>query len=457
MPFWRRPRGLTEDLWVGRGQCIDHYGAGEAYLPVLEALGGLARRDGPALIPLLRRQAPTWLVQIPASMEEAERETLSRQLFGSTQERMARELAGALEALTAERPLVLWLEDLHWSDLSTVDALAMLARRREPARLLVVGHVSAGGGDRERASVARPGTGARGARAVQGLAARVLDTLEVTQYLAARFGPPEPQAAGLEAWGRFIHGRTDGNPLFMVAMVDDLMSRGVIGEASLERPWPAPSADLAGQLPESLRELIDHQLDRLSEEERAVLEAASVAGREFSANWVAAALDTDVLEVERRCEALACQRLFVDSVKGPTGPERRLAERYRFLHALHQHLLYERLPGSRRRRLHRRIGESKEAAFGSRSADIAAELAVHFEEARDGPRAVHYLGQAAQNALRRSAGREAADLLTRAIERTRDMAGDARACPTRAVAASEPRGGALDDPGLYGARGERCL
>ena len=72
-------------------------------------------------------------------MEEAEREALSRQLFGSTQERMARELAGALEALTAERPLVLWLEDLHWSDFSTVDALALLARRREPARLLVVG------------------------------------------------------------------------------------------------------------------------------------------------------------------------------------------------------------------------------------------------------------------------------------------------------------------------------
>jgi DNA-binding winged helix-turn-helix (wHTH) protein len=131
--------GAHQDLWVGRGQCIEHHGAGEAYLPLLEAFGGLLRREGRTLIPLLRRQAPTWLVQMPASMEEAEREALSRQLFGSTQERMARELAEAIEALAAERPLVLWLEDLHWSDFSTVDALAMLARRREPARLLVVG------------------------------------------------------------------------------------------------------------------------------------------------------------------------------------------------------------------------------------------------------------------------------------------------------------------------------
>ena len=177
MPFWRRPRGPTGIFGSDAASVSTTMVRERPTFRCSRPSGGLRAGMGRALIPLLRRQAPTWLVQIPASMEEAEREALSRQLFGSTQERMARELAGALEALTAERPLVLWLEDLHWSDLSTVDALAMLARRREPARLLVVGHVSAGGGDRERASVARPGTGARGARAVQGLAARVLDTL----------------------------------------------------------------------------------------------------------------------------------------------------------------------------------------------------------------------------------------------------------------------------------------
>ncbi|MGH8563440.1 MAG: AAA family ATPase, partial [Gammaproteobacteria bacterium] len=403
---------VAQGLWVGRGQCIDHYGAGEAYLPLLEAFGGLARRveQGRALLPLLRRQAPTWLVQMPAVIEEAEREALSRQLYGSTQERMARELAGALEGLTAERPLVLWLEDLHWSDFSTLDALAMLARRREPARLLVVGtyrpaEVMASGHPL-RALVRELEAHAQ----CRDLPLGFLTPPEVTQYLAARFAPPEPQAAGLEAWGRFIHRHTDGSPLFMVAMVDDLMSRGVIGEAALERPWPAPPAHLTGGLPESLRQLIDHQLDRLNDEERRVLEAASVAGMEFSAAWIAAALDTDVVQLEGCCEALACRHLFLRPAKGPTGPERRLTERYHFLHALYPQVLSEGLPASRRRQLHQRVGESKEIAFGSRSADVAAALAVHFEEARDGPRAVHYLRQAAQNALRRSAGREAAGL-----------------------------------------------
>jgi tetratricopeptide (TPR) repeat protein len=202
----------------------------------------------------------------------------------------------------------------------------------------------------------------------------------------------------------------------MVAMVDDLMSRGVIGEAAAEEPWPAPSADVAGGLPESLHQLIDHQLDRLSQEERGVIETASVAGMEFSAALIAAAMEADVLMVERCCEALARRHLFLCSVKGPAGPERRLIERYRFLHALHPQILYERLPVSRRRQIQQRVGASKETVFGSRRAEIAAELAVHFEAARDHSRAAHYLGQAAQKALRRSAGREAVDLLTRAIE-----------------------------------------
>src|SRR6185503_15246526 len=60
-------------LWIGRGQCIEQYGAGEAYLPLLEALGQMGRTlDGPQLVALLRQQAPSWLLQLPALMAPAE-------------------------------------------------------------------------------------------------------------------------------------------------------------------------------------------------------------------------------------------------------------------------------------------------------------------------------------------------------------------------------------------------
>ena len=115
-----------------RGQCIEHYGAGEAYLPVLEALGGcVEKQNGNEIIALLRQHAPSWLVQMPSLLSTEQLEELQRRTAGVTRERMLRELAEALEVITAERPLVLVLEDLHWSDVSTLDLLSMLARRQE--------------------------------------------------------------------------------------------------------------------------------------------------------------------------------------------------------------------------------------------------------------------------------------------------------------------------------------
>src|SRR5438552_8122842 len=135
-----RRQTLDSSLWIGRGQCIEHYGAGEAYLPVLEALGRLCREPGgKRLVELLNQHAPTWLVQMPALLSPAELEVLQRKVAGTTRERMLREMAEAVEVLTVERPLVLWLEDLHWSDYSTLDWLTYVARRREPARLVVIG------------------------------------------------------------------------------------------------------------------------------------------------------------------------------------------------------------------------------------------------------------------------------------------------------------------------------
>ena len=127
-------------LWIGRVQCIEQYGAGEAYLPLLEALGQMGRsRDGPQLVALLRQQALSWLLQLSALLSPVEYEALQRYARGTTRERVLRELAEAMEALTEIWPCVLVLEDLHWSDTATIEWLAYMARRRRPARLLVLG------------------------------------------------------------------------------------------------------------------------------------------------------------------------------------------------------------------------------------------------------------------------------------------------------------------------------
>jgi hypothetical protein len=87
---------------------------------------------------MLRRVAPTWFVQIPWLLGN-DPEAVRQSLQWARPERMLREFAALIEALSAERVVVLLMEDLHWSDAATVDLLAVLAERQEPARLLVLG------------------------------------------------------------------------------------------------------------------------------------------------------------------------------------------------------------------------------------------------------------------------------------------------------------------------------
>src|SRR5262249_29469524 len=126
-------------VWTARGQCVEQYGAVEAYLPVLEAVGQLCRRpDAAPAIEVLGRYAPTWLAQMPGLLGDGEFARMQQRAQGGTRERMLRELAEAVESLTADTPLVLVLEDLHWSDYSTLDLVSLLAQRRQPARLLLL-------------------------------------------------------------------------------------------------------------------------------------------------------------------------------------------------------------------------------------------------------------------------------------------------------------------------------
>jgi predicted ATPase len=136
---------------------------------------------------------------------------------------MLRELAEAMEVLTAERPLVLVLEDLHWSDSSTLDLLSLLAQRRGPARLMLLGtyrpaDVSASGHPLKAMKQELQVHGQ-----CQELPLGFLTAAEVAQYLAARFPrqqfPPE--------LGQVIYQRTEGNPLFLVNVMDYWVSQGV--------------------------------------------------------------------------------------------------------------------------------------------------------------------------------------------------------------------------------------
>jgi predicted ATPase len=174
------------------------------------------------IVEILQRQAPTWMAQMPGLVRPVGWEGLQRRELGTTQERMLRELAEALNVLTAARALVLVLEDLHWSDYATLDALAALARRREPARLLLLGTYR----PPDALQRGHPLQTVQHELHLHGQCAELPLTLfpeaAVADYLAVRF-PDAQLPAGL---ARLVHRRTEGNPLFMVQVVEDWVRRG---------------------------------------------------------------------------------------------------------------------------------------------------------------------------------------------------------------------------------------
>jgi predicted ATPase len=308
-----------------------------------------------------------WLASA-AEMKEFERDAM-----GATRERMLREMAETIEALTDKTPLVLALEDLHWSDYSTLDLISYLARRSEQARLLIVGTYR----PEEAPSQEHPLKGVKQELQAKRLCGELplerLSEESVGEYLSARF-QRGPLPAGL---AQLIHRRSEGNPLFMVSAVDHLQAEGLITESAGRWQLQVELAEIEIDAPESVRQMIEKQIDRLSHDQRRAIEAASVAGAEFSVAAVAAGLDEDLMRIEEMCEELARRRQFIEAAGVGELPDGGVTSRYRFAHAFYRNVLYDRMATAQRARLHRRIAERGEAVYGERAGEIAAELVMH--------------------------------------------------------------------------------
>jgi predicted ATPase/DNA-binding winged helix-turn-helix (wHTH) protein len=295
----RMSRRGTGVLW---GRCIPHFGMDEAFLPLIEALQERCRgADGPLLLTRLRDHAPTWLAQMPGFLDERDRASLQSEVFGATRERMLREFCELVEVLSSDRLWVLIIEDLHWSDYATLDVLSLFARRQQKASVLVLAtyrpdDVIIGG---HSARTIRQELQIHG-RCTE-LALGKLSLAKVEQYLTLRFGESDMTQA---LAGR-VFGRTGGQPLFVVSLVDYFVAQHDIFK--VDGQWRLAPGDPVSKegIPRDLREMIARQIDRLNAEDQRLLEAASAAGAEFSAATLAAALDRGIPEVEQACEGLA--------------------------------------------------------------------------------------------------------------------------------------------------------
>jgi len=220
----------------------------------------------------------------------------------------------------------------------------------------------------------------------------------------------------------FVHRRSEGNPLFVIAILEHLMAQQYLTRETTGSRWHWISAgateEMEAGVPEGLAQMIEAEIARLGEQEQRMLEGASLMNIAFTTWAVAAALELDPAETEEAFQELAQRLYFVQRAGQDELPDGSQSTFYVFSHGLYREVLWQRQTEAKRARRHNRIAERLASFFAGREGNVAREMAMHYEAAGNWPSAVASLRSAARHALDRQAIAEAAELLDHALRLT---------------------------------------
>jgi predicted ATPase/DNA-binding winged helix-turn-helix (wHTH) protein len=414
---------------VACGQCVEGLSKKEDYYAVMEILRQLcASAVGETAARILSSVAPAWMA---ALRREPDATSVDMR---STQAKAPADLCRALEELAKETALVLVFEDVQWANESTVEFISALARRRTPAKLMLLATCSP-----HCASSEHPLKALKQDLVMHRLCAELalapLAKTAVRQLLSRELG----QEALPSSLDTFIYRHSEGNPLFALALLRHLIAeRHLAHDGSNDSGrWEqrAPFPDMETGVPQELAQLIDPEIERLSAADQRILEAASLMRVVFPAWAVAAALEQDLAETEEACDKLARRSCFVHRAGHDELPDGTRSDFYAFAHGLYREVLYQKQTASRRAKGHTRIAERLGQLFAGREDNVSREMAMHYEAAGNWKRATTALRTAARHAHQRQAYSEAAQLLQHSLGIAENLHDAERGLVARAILA----------------------
>jgi class 3 adenylate cyclase/tetratricopeptide (TPR) repeat protein len=375
-----RRAAVARDVMLLEGRCLS-YGVAIPYLPVLDlvrAACGMAEPDAPEQVVSAVRKGLE-----AAGLALADRDAYLLHLLGVKADGdplatlgadviMARTfdtLRELMLGLARRRPLVLFVEDLHWIDQTSEAVLASLVERLAAAPIMLL-------------ATYRPG-----------YRPPWLDRSYATQLALRPLGPEESLAIvsevlpGMETAdprARLILDKAEGNPFFL-----EELARAV------------DQADTGFQVPDTVHGVLTARIDRLGEVPKRVLQTGSVLGREFSLRLLQA------MEDERGGRDLGPHMAELARLEFLYERTEAGEPIYVFKHALTQDVARATLIAPRRRALHRRAAEALQALDPGRVRELAPVLAYHFQEAEAWSEAAHHARVAAESARQVFANQEA--------------------------------------------------
>jgi predicted ATPase len=273
---------------------------------------------------------------------------------------MLREFCDWVEMLTAERPLLLVLDDLQLADEATVELISALARRRGAAKLLLAGTY------RPEDACLTDGLLETVKRDL--VLRRLAEEIELellTQEETVEYAARSSLHTVTEATHRFLFRYSEGNPRFLSALIEELLS----DNPDLTDLSTATTTDCIStfplRIPNGIRKQFETRIAQVSSPGRRAIEAACIFGSSVITSHAAevARLDPEMFED-------LCEPMIAGGVIGREGcdrlPNGALTQRYRFRHLLYREILYGMLPLERRSRLHQRAAVYIEALYAGR-------------------------------------------------------------------------------------------
>lgn len=416
------------------------------YQPFVESIGELlARAPGTARSRMLEDAGPELARLLPEHRGQRSSMAAEGTLDPETERyRLFESVTSLLLTVAGAPPMVLVLDDLHWADKPSLLLLRHLARSPRLQRLLIIGTYRETDLDRRHPLSEALGD-LRREQGYERILLRGLSANEVREYMEAAAGH-EFSGRGLEV-PQAIHRETEGNPFFIAEVIRHMVETGVFVRCDGVWVYSAPSAKDLG-LPEGVRDVVSRRLARLAESTNRVLAQASVLGREFEFEVLAAMVDDSDQALAAIEEAIE-RGLLIET-------RQRRVPSYAFTHALVRQTLYEEMTMPRKQKLHLRAAQAIETVHMRDLDSQVAALAIHYRTAgaaADTEKAIDYSIRAGRGAYSASAYEEAVIHLEAALQ----LIEEEDVCRDREGQVLEYLGDLMHVTGIDRARGISCL
>lgn len=372
--------------------------AGLPYAPFISAVrSGFRGLDRDELGRVLQRSAPDLAQLFPelGRLGGADAPT------GIERHRLAVAFQHLFRAFAREAPVLLVLEDMHWADEASLELVRHVARELRDARVVILATYRSDEMHR-RHPLVRALAELQRERVTTEILLKRLTPDETREVIRATFAQSDPNVKISDEFRDAIQARSEGNPFFTEELLKAVVESGGV-YFDTQSGWQRKPIDQL-EIPGSIREAVRSRIDRLGDEERQTLAAASVVGQRFAFDVLRTVRGVDDTALETHIRQLIDEQL-ANEVDGGR-------DEYAFRHALTREVVYDDLLVRERKRLHRAVAD----ALSSARDTPPAILAHHLLEAGDLALAVPALVKAGDHAMRADAPREAAAHYARAVE-----------------------------------------